>query len=120
MISNIQSSQMSNLVNGTSSRASSAIESRSTPVIADTSSTTGGAAGGVGRVNFSDVLTEAVDQVRGAFAESKEATTGALLGNVAPHTAMLAMSKADLTFRFVTQTRNKVVEAYREMMSLQV
>lgn len=72
------------------------------------------------KVDFSDVLSEAVDGVRTAFKESGDATSDALLGRGSPHTAMIAMSKAGITFRFVTQTRNKLVEAYREIMNLQV
>ena len=69
---------------------------------------------------FSDVLMEAVAGVRAAFAEANEAGTEALLGRGTPHHAMVAMTKADLSFRFMTQTRNKLVDAYREIMSLQV
>ncbi|MEO1232662.1 MAG: flagellar hook-basal body complex protein FliE, partial [Myxococcota bacterium] len=84
------------------------------------SATTHAVPGSVGGPEFSDVLTEAVEGVRTAFKEAKDETTDALLGRGTPHQAMLAMAKADVTFRFVTQTRNKVVEAYREMMNLQV
>lgn len=73
-----------------------------------------------GQVSFSDVLSEAIDGVRTSFKESGEATEAALLGRGTPHEAMIAMSKAGLSFRFMTQTRNKIVDAYREMMSLQV
>lgn len=71
-------------------------------------------------IDFYDVFTEAVDGVRMTFAEAKESTTDALIGQGTPHNAMLSLAKADLTFRFMTQTRNKVVEAYREFMSLQM
>ncbi|NUM89819.1 MAG: flagellar hook-basal body complex protein FliE [Bdellovibrionales bacterium] len=36
------------------------------------------------------------------------------------HGAMLAMEKADLQFRLLAQVRNKVIEAYREIMRMQV
>mgnify|MGYP006286482635 CR=1 FL=1 len=72
------------------------------------------------RVEFSDVLSEAIDGIRTAFKESGEASEAALLGRGTPHQAMVAMSKAGLVFSFATQTRNKMVDAYREMMSLQV
>lgn len=75
---------------------------------------------GVGEVRFDDVFVEAVDGIRTAFKEAKEATTEAMLGRGKPHNAMIAMAKADITFRFATQTRNKVVEAYREMMNMQI
>lgn len=73
-----------------------------------------------GRVEFSDVLAEAVDAVRSSLGESKDAVADALIGRGTPHQAMLAMTKADITFRFVTQTRNKLVEAYRELINLQM
>lgn len=73
-----------------------------------------------GNVSFSDVLSEAIDGVRTAFKASGDATEAALLGRGTPHQAMIAMSKAGLSFRFMTQTRNKVVDAYREMMNIQV
>ncbi len=36
------------------------------------------------------------------------------------HGAVLAMEKADVQFRLLTQVRNKVIEAYREVMRMQV
>lgn len=72
------------------------------------------------RVEFSDVLAEAVDGVRAAYKEAGDAQNAALLGRGTPHQAMIAGAKAGVAFRFMVQTRHKLVEAYREMMSLQV
>lgn len=36
------------------------------------------------------------------------------------HEAMLAVSKADLAFRMTMQVRNKIVEAYQEVMRMQI
>ncbi|PIQ97335.1 MAG: flagellar hook-basal body complex protein FliE [Nitrospinae bacterium CG11_big_fil_rev_8_21_14_0_20_56_8] len=36
------------------------------------------------------------------------------------HETMLAVSKADLAFRLTMQVRNKIVEAYQEVMRMQV
>jgi len=36
------------------------------------------------------------------------------------HGTVLAMEKADINFRLLTQVRNKVIEAYREIMRMQV
>ena len=36
------------------------------------------------------------------------------------HGAILAMEKADVQFRLLTQVRNKVIDAYREIMKMQV
>lgn len=72
------------------------------------------------KVDFGDVLSEAVDGIRSSFKESADATEDALLGRGTPHGAMIAMSKAGLVFRFAVQTRNKVIDAYRDLMSMQV
>jgi len=36
------------------------------------------------------------------------------------HGAVLAMEKADVQFRLLAQVRNKVIDAYREIMRMQV
>lgn len=36
------------------------------------------------------------------------------------HGAVLSMEKADVNFRLLSQVRNKVIEAYREIMRMQV
>jgi flagellar hook-basal body complex protein FliE len=72
------------------------------------------------QVDFGDVLAEAVDGVRMAYKEAGDAQTAALLGRGTPHQAMIAGTKAGIAFRFMVQTRHKLVEAYREMMSLQI
>ncbi|MGI6657768.1 MAG: flagellar hook-basal body complex protein FliE [Desulfobulbus sp.] len=36
------------------------------------------------------------------------------------HDAMIAMEKADLSLRYMVQVRNKAVEAYQEIMRMQV
>jgi len=36
------------------------------------------------------------------------------------HGAVIAMEKADVNFRLLAQVRNKVIEAYREIMRMQV
>ncbi len=36
------------------------------------------------------------------------------------HEAMLAVSKADLAFKMTMQVRNKIVEAYQEVMRMQI
>jgi flagellar hook-basal body complex protein FliE len=38
-------------------------------------------------------------------------------GNI--HETLLAMSKADVSFRMLTEVRNKIVSAYQEVMRMQ-
>jgi len=60
-----------------------------------------------------------LESVRATMKEADAASTEALVGDGQIHTAMIAMTRADLAFRFAAQVRNKAVEAYREMMNLQ-
>jgi flagellar hook-basal body complex protein FliE len=65
------------------------------------------------------LFQDAFESVRNAMEDADQKGTDAVLGRGGLHTAMIAMTRADLSFRFLTQVRNKAVEAYREMMSLQ-
>lgn len=69
---------------------------------------------------FADVLDEALSNVRSALYTADRAAADALVGQAAPHSAMLAIAKADLQFRMLTQTRNKLVGAYNELMNLRM
>lgn len=68
--------------------------------------------------DFGASLQDALQQVRGAMDGADAATAKALVGEGQPHDATLALTKADLAFRFVVQVRSKAVEAYKEMMHL--
>ncbi|MGF1510206.1 MAG: flagellar hook-basal body complex protein FliE [Myxococcota bacterium] len=70
-------------------------------------------------VDGSRSFSSALEAVRESLEEAEVASSEAMVGDGQIHTAMIAMTRADLTFRFAAQMRNKVVEAYREMMSLQ-
>ena len=40
--------------------------------------------------------------------------------NVAPHTLMIAMEEAQMSLMLTVEVRNKVVEAYQELMRMQL
>jgi len=69
--------------------------------------------------NRPDVFGEALDSVRATMKEADAKAADAMVGQGSLHSAMIAMTKADLGFRFFTQVRGKAVEAYRQLMSLQ-
>jgi flagellar hook-basal body complex protein FliE len=62
---------------------------------------------------------EALDAVRGTLEDADAKAADAMVGKGSLHTAMIAMTKADLGFRFLTQVRGKAVDAYRQLMNLQ-
>lgn len=62
----------------------------------------------VGKVN--DLQTQADSKIKNMVTgESKEL-----------HEVMIAVEKAGISFQFLTQVRNKAVEAYQEVMRMQV
>jgi len=70
---------------------------------------------------FADVLADSLEQVnalqREADASIETLATG---GPTTLHDTMLAVQKADLSFRLMMQVRNKIVEAYQEVLRMQV
>lgn len=62
---------------------------------------------------------DALNAVRSTLEDADGKAADAMVGKGSLHTAMIAMTKADLGFRFLTQVRGKAVEAYRQLMNLQ-
>lgn len=71
--------------------------------------------------SFESALESAIDSVSEVQATSDEATRRFALGQETDlHTVLLAVEKADLTFRTMMEVRNKLLDAYREVMRMQV
>ena len=92
-----------------------ALSSRGGPVLERAEVKPAADAGG-----FEGALTDAMSKVDGALAQADRSVQAALVEDAEPHEAMIALTKADLAFRMLAQTRNKVVDAYRELMRLQM
>lgn len=72
-------------------------------------------------VDFSEVLKQAIGEVNGLQQQSDQMKTQLLTGQVDDiHQVMIAAEKADLAFQLTVQIRNKVIEAYQEIMRMQV
>lgn len=53
--------------------------------------------------------------------DADQAINNVELGNSGSiHEAVVALEKADLSFRTMMQVRNKIIEAYQEIMRMQV
>jgi flagellar hook-basal body complex protein FliE len=53
--------------------------------------------------------------------DADQSITNVELGNSGSiHEAVVALEKADLSFRTMMQVRNKIIEAYQEIMRMQV
>src|SRR5262245_35090776 len=69
---------------------------------------------------FSDALGRVVDAVETSEANANTAVSGMLAGTTDVHDAMIALQRADLTLQFSVQIRNKLVQAYQEIMRMPV
>jgi flagellar hook-basal body complex protein FliE len=78
----------------------------------------GGATGGA---SFGTVLKDSLAQVNQLQTEADTAIQSLATGGTATlHDTMLAVQKAELSFRLMMQVRNKIVEAYQEVLRMQV
>lgn len=70
---------------------------------------------------FSEIFKNALSEVNAAQLESNKLTEKLAMGEVNDiHEVMIASQKASLSLQLTVQVRNKVVEAYQEMMRMQV
>lgn len=76
--------------------------------------------GGTGKT-FGDFMKDLVQDANTAGLQADAKMQDVAAGrNKDLHGAVLAMEKADVQFRLLTQVRNKVIDAYREIMRMQV
>jgi flagellar hook-basal body complex protein FliE len=76
--------------------------------------------GGSGGVDFGSTLNRLVNAVESSNAQANQATIGMVDGTTDVHDAMIALQRADMTFQLTMQIRNKLVNAYQEMMRMPV
>jgi flagellar hook-basal body complex protein FliE len=70
---------------------------------------------------FADVLKGAIQDVNRMQADADEAIKGVQLGeDIDIHDAMLALNKADTSFKLLMEVRNKLLKAYDEVMRTQL
>lgn len=69
--------------------------------------------------SFGNVLAESMGEVTRLQVEADRSIEALVSGNNKNiHETMIAISKADLAFRMTMQVRNKVMEAYQEVMRM--
>ncbi|MCA9474736.1 MAG: flagellar hook-basal body complex protein FliE [Nitrospira sp.] len=70
---------------------------------------------------FGDLLTQAVEQVNRMQHEAGRLEDAVARGeDVNIHQAVIAGEKAGLSFQLMTKVRNKLIDAYEEIMRMQV
>lgn len=71
--------------------------------------------------SFKDVLSEALNKVNDLQNTAENMRTKLATGEVNDiHSVMIASEKASLAFQLTAQIRNKLVDAYQEVMRMQV
>jgi flagellar hook-basal body complex protein FliE len=69
---------------------------------------------------FADLITDAVGEESRLEAQAHTAVTGLMTGTgVDVHQAMIATQKASMAFELSLAVRNKAVQAYQQVMSMQ-
>lgn len=74
------------------------------------------------KVDFGDVLKQSLNQVNQLQQTSKQMSKDFVMGdeNTSLADVMIAGQKANIGFQATVQVRNKLVQAYTEMMNMQV
>lgn len=74
-----------------------------------------------GQESFQDILKAAFDSVNELQKDHEDMLTNFLMGdNVDFHDVLIAGEKARLSLELTLQIRNKAIEAYQEIMRMQV
>jgi flagellar hook-basal body complex protein FliE len=74
----------------------------------------------VGSAGFGDALKKAVDAVEATAGDANQAIGRMLDGTGDVHEAVIAMQKADTTLQLTVQIRNKIVQAYQDIMRMSI
>jgi flagellar hook-basal body complex protein FliE len=70
---------------------------------------------------FGEILKDAISTVNSLQKQSDQEIQKLMTGESQDlHTTVIAMQKADLSFQMMMQVRNKIVQAYQEIMRMQV
>ncbi|MGE5507103.1 MAG: flagellar hook-basal body complex protein FliE [Chitinophagales bacterium] len=81
----------------------------------------GGAAGETGGPTFADALKEALQETNNALLEGDQAAVQLATGDARNlHEVILATERANLALQFTMAVRNKLVDAYNELMRMPV
>ena len=79
------------------------------------------AAEGSGGPSFGSFLSDVIGDANRLRQDADSTVVKLVTGEINDiHSVMVAMNRADLSFRMVVEVRNKLVEAYQEVMRMQV
>ena len=67
---------------------------------------------------FADALGHWLDSVNDSAGQANQAVNGMVNGTGDVHTAMIALQRADTMLELTVQVRNKLVQAYQDVMRM--
>ncbi len=71
--------------------------------------------------NFSELVTNGINKVHETMLQSAQMSREFMQeGKHDMHEVLIALEQADLSFKFMSQIRNKVLDVYNEVMRMQV
>lgn len=74
-----------------------------------------------GTSSFAQLLTQFISDASYHQAQAEKSVTNLAAGRAGNvHNAMLAMAKADLSFHLVLEIRNRLSDAYQDIMRMQI
>lgn len=74
-----------------------------------------------GSESFAETLKHSIENVNALQNEANHAVQELIVGKTKDiHGTMITLEKADISFRMMMQVRSKMVEAYNEIMRMQV
>lgn len=69
---------------------------------------------------FADSLGKLIDGVEGTQADANQAITNMVENNGEVHDAMIALQRAEMSLQLTIQIRNKLVQAYQDIMRMPI
>lgn len=73
------------------------------------------------RLSFSDMLKNSIEKVNQLQLESQSLNNKLVTGNIDNvHQVVIASQKAELALQFTLQVRNKILDAYNEIMRMSI
>jgi flagellar hook-basal body complex protein FliE len=78
------------------------------------------ASSGESSTSFADALRQLIDGAEGSAEQANSAVSGMLDKSVDVHDAMIALQRSELSLQLAMQVRNKLVQAYQDIMRMPV
>lgn len=75
---------------------------------------------GGGAAGFSEALSRLVESVETSTGDANAAVSSMLNKSGDVHDAMIALQRAEMSLQFTVQVRNKLVQAYHDIMRMSV